>query len=167
MDRLDLSTADEQAFGRAKALITKARHALAKEPQNLKDAIALLTRLRKEIYEDLNQVQHEEMAIRAARSLEASDLADHEVEWHWNPRQGGTDQEPDLRGIVDGQIVVSAEITTSERPVGTIDGRMKTTLDKLSTLPGQKLYCVRSVEMDKRAKTKVNNARYHIEVRRI
>ena len=64
-------------------------------------------------------------------------------------------------------VLLSAEITASERPIGAIDVHMRDTLTKLSTMPGRKLYFVRTDAMQMRAKTKVSGAGHSIEVRKI
>jgi len=167
MERIvDLNIAEVQVFQKVKELIATSRTIVAEEPPNLKFGIETLKQLRRAIYEDLNQIQHEGMILRAARLLESSELTGQEVEWYWNPRQTGTADEPDLRGLVAGRIVVSAEITASESPKGTIDQRMGTTLEKLSKLPGKTFYFVCTDSMEKRARTKVKQAGYQIEVRR-
>jgi hypothetical protein len=131
------------------------------------EGISILDRLRRESYEDLNQIQHEHLIVRAAEWLETD--AQHEVgmEWGWNPRQTGDSSEPDLRGSVRSTVVVSAEITTSERPVGTIDKRMQSTLSKLAQMSGRKYYFVRTEAMCMRAETKVKKAGWPISVVRL
>jgi hypothetical protein len=167
MERIvDLNIAEARVFQKVKELIAASRTIVAEEPPNLKFGIETLKQLRRAIYEDLNQIQHEGMILKAARLLESSELTGQEVEWYWNPRQTGTADEPDLRGLVAGRIVVSAEITASESPKGTIDQRMGTTLEKLSKLLGKTFYFVCTDSMEKRARTKVKQAGYQIEVRR-
>jgi hypothetical protein len=167
MERIvDLNTAETQVFQRVRELIAASRVIVAEEPPNLKSGIETLKELRRAIYENLNQIQHEGMILRAARLLENSELTGRDVEWYWNPRQTGTADEPDLRGLVSDRIVVSAEITASESPRGIIDQRMGTTLKKLSKLPGKAFYFVCTDSMEKRARTKIGQAGYQIEVRR-
>jgi hypothetical protein len=129
--------------------------------------IAILDQLRRETYEDLNQIQHEHLIVRAAEWLEANAEHPAGTEWGWNPRQTGDSSEPDLRGTLSGKIVVSAEITTSERPAGTIDKRMYATLKKLAEMVGRKYYVVRTESMRKRAETKVAKAGWSISVVRL
>lgn len=163
----DLHVAEQEVFQEIKQCISKVKSAVANAPADLSTGISVLKRLRQEIYEDLNQVQHEEMILQAARLLESQDFVGKDVVWHWNPRQGGGAGEPDLRGSVAGRIEVSAEITTSGKPDGTIAERMTTTLEKLSKMPGKKIYFVRTEAMEKRAETKVSKAGYEIEIRRV
>lgn len=168
MERIvDLNVEEERVLRRVQQLISASRKVVAREPTNLAVGIDILNHLRRAIYEDLNQIQHEAMILRAAQSLQRNDLTGQKVEWYWNPRQTGTAEEPDLQGIVAGRIVVSAEITASERPIGTIDRRMSTTLEKLSKMPGKRIYFVWTEAMEKRARTKVRDAGYQIEVRRV
>lgn len=126
--------------------------------------IGILDRLRKKTYEDLNQIQHEHLIVRAAEWLLAERKCPAETQWYWNPRQTGDSSEPDLRGNHSGSIVISAEITTSEKPVGTIDSRMQKTLAKLSEMQGAKFYFVRTAQMQQRANTKIAKGGWTIEV---
>lgn len=126
--------------------------------------IRILDRLRKEAYEDLNQIQHEHLIVRAAEWLLANNKCQPETLWHWNPRQTGDHSEPDLRGLCNEKIILSAEITTSENPVGTIDTRMQKTLAKLSEMEGARYYFVRTETMRQRAATKVSKGNWRIEV---
>ena len=107
------------------------------------------------------------MILRSARFLESGDYSERPPTWYWNPRQTGAADEPDLRGSIGSETVVSAEITTSGRPIGAIDKRMATTLGNLSNMSGRKFYFVRTENMRRRAQTKVDKAGYDIEVRLI
>jgi hypothetical protein len=126
--------------------------------------IGMLDRLRKETYEDLNQIQHEHLIVRAAEWLLANQRCSPETLWFWNPRQTGDHSEPDLRGSHYGTVVISAEITTSEKPVGTIDKHMQNTLAKLAAMEGAKYYFVRTESMRQRASTKVVKGSWQIKV---
>lgn len=128
------------------------------------EGIGILDRLRKDTYEDLNQIQHEHLIVRAAEWLLAAQKCSPATQWFWNPRQTGDNTEPDLRGLLSGSVVISAEITTSENPVGTIDSRMQKTLAKLAQMPGDKFYFVRTSQMQQRAKTKITKGGWAIEV---
>lgn len=129
--------------------------------------IRILDRLRKETYEDLNQIQHEHLIVRAAEWLLTNQKCPPETLLLWNPRQTGDHSEPDLRGSYDGTVVFSAEITTSENPVGTIDTRMQKTLTKLAAMEGDKYYFVRTESMHQRAVTKVLKGGWQLEVVRL
>lgn len=131
---------------------------------NAETGIAILDRLRREAYEDLNQIQHEHLIVRAAEWLLAEQRCAPETLWFWNPRQTGDGSEPDLRGSHASVIVVSAEITTSEKPVGTNDSRMQKTLAKLAEMQGDKFYFVRTPQMQQRANTKIAKGGWKIEV---
>jgi len=168
MERInDLNSIEEEMFKKVRALILNIKEAIEDEPSDLTAGIKILRDLRKVNYEDLNQIQHEAMILRAARSINLSDCYGDNIKWYWNPRQTGLAQEPDLRGKIAGEIVVSAEITTSENPVGTIDARMASTLKNLNNMPGKKIYFVRTETMESRAKTKVLKCGYQIEIRKV
>ena len=49
--------------------------------------VGILDRLRKATYEDLNQIQHEHLIVRAAEWLLARRKCPPETQWFWNPRQ--------------------------------------------------------------------------------
>lgn len=163
----DLKLREEEVFKEVKTLILKIKKAIEYEPSDFPTGINILEDLRKGIYEDLNQIQHEAMILRAAHSINSTDFCGYSVEWYWNPRQTGSAEEPDLCGKIAGENVVSAEITSSENPVGTIDKRMASTLKNLNNMQGRKIYFVRTEPMGKRAKSKVSKCGYQIEVRKI
>lgn len=131
---------------------------------SLQQRVRILTSLRETIYEELNQIQHEYLILLAIEWLVANGHATEETEWFWNPRQKGGADEPDLRGQVRGHILVSAEITTSKAPIGVIDRRMATTLDKLSRMTGAQFYFVATLAMRSRAKTKIGKRGHAITV---
>lgn len=125
--------------------------------------IAVLKQLRQETYEDLNQIQHEFMVVCAAEWLVAQARCPPDTVWSWNPRQTGTANEPDLRGEHGGIVIASGEITTSIKPKGLIDSRMRDTLRKLSVMDGQKFYFTASAAMCQRARSKIQKAGWQIE----
>jgi hypothetical protein len=111
----------------------------------------------------LNQIQHEFLLLQGLAWLSKNGF-ESEIDWDWNPRQTGGGNEPDLRGSVNGKILVSAEASTSEKPQGILDTRMRKTLEKLSRMDGQRFYFVSSDEMMKRAETKILKANWSIKV---
>jgi hypothetical protein len=126
--------------------------------------IAALIQLRKEIYEDLNQIQPEYLIVRAAEWLILGNHRPVVSEWFWNPRQTGTSLEPDLEGRAESDVIVSAEVTSSEKPKGTIRTRMRSTLKKLSEMNGEKLYFVRTEAMFDTAQGQILQSGWKIEV---
>jgi hypothetical protein len=72
----------------------------------------VLAALRRESYEDINQIQHEYAALCALRWLVEEGHASSQTEWHWNPRQTGRADEPAIRGLLDDRFVLSGEVTT-------------------------------------------------------
>jgi hypothetical protein len=137
-------------------------------PNNLELGLEILQSLRSLVYEDMNQLQHEALILKLAKLLETEFYPSVTVKWLWNPRQTGSKDEPDLRGVDNhGQVIVSAEVTSSLSPQGEIGKRMAHTLAKLSTMPGNKYYVVTSEQMECRAKSKLNNLGYKINILRI
>jgi len=129
------------------------------EVDNLSSASSCLRDMRIAHYEDINQLQHAIMILDAWEFLKKSNKYEsfEILQWFWNPHQTGGGEEPDLRGMLNGVTVISAEITTSESPVGTIDVRMSSTLKKLNKMEGKYLYYfVRTDKMRKRALTKLS-----------
>src|SRR5262245_17865127 len=83
--------ADVQRF------LTTVREISAMSIRTPEAGIATLALLRRETYEDLNQIQHEYMIVCAADWLVQKARCPADTNWLWNPRQTGNDTEPDLR----------------------------------------------------------------------
>ena len=145
-------------------LISQGRTIFQTSPKNMKEGLKILSSLRNELYEDLNQIQHEALLVEAIQYLENQRNFPDNIDWLWNPRQTGNSSEPDIRGIVQNKIVVSAEATASESPGGFVDTRMESTLLKLNRMKGEHYYFVRTDTMRKRAETKVAKSHYNIVV---
>ncbi|HVY24410.1 MAG TPA: hypothetical protein VG962_13770 [Steroidobacteraceae bacterium] len=133
---------------------------------SLPEKLSVLRRLRSEIYEELNQIQHEYMILMAIGWLIENKVCDPRTIWDMHPRQTSALDEPDLRGTFEGKIVVSAEVTTSENPEGIIDTRIRRALKGLHHLSkaGKKYYFVRTVRMAKRARTKARKNNWRVKV---
>ncbi len=160
----DLDSAHDRVLKEARALLSTVRECAATTPETVDVAIRTLAEIRAQIYEDLNQLQHEHLILRAAAWLVANHVVTNSVSWLWNPRQTGDATEPDLAAEVNGARLISAEITTSAEPMGKIDSRMAATLEKLERMDGVKYYFVRSESMRRRAETKVTKRRLSIEI---
>lgn len=168
MERIhNFINAESKILTDVRRCLESVRQVAGKDVTSAIDGINVLSKLRQVAYEDINQIQHEEMVLRAARSLQENDFPNQQIEWYWNPRQTGDNSEPDLRATLGKDILLSAEVTTSEKPVGTIDTRISNTLTKLNSMPGRKFYFVRTISMEQRARTKVQKAGFAIEVRKI
>jgi len=168
MDRIQSFTeAEKKILADIRRCLESVLQVVGKDVTSASDGVSVLSKLRQVAYEDINQIQHEEMVLRAARSLQETEFDTQQIEWYWNPRQTGDNSEPDLRATIGEEILLSAEVTASEKPEGKIDKRMRNTLIKLKDLPGRKFYFVRTASMEKRARTKVRKFNFAIEVRRI
>jgi hypothetical protein len=143
----DIEAGYYKAHSDAQHLLANIHMLTAAPPASIDQSIELLSRIRREADEDLNQIQHECMIIHAAEWLVASGKAPRSTEWWWNARQTGGREEPDLLGRNLDSTVVSAEITTSESPKGTIGKRMRATLRKLANMNGALFYFVRTDAM--------------------
>lgn len=164
----DIACAETALLSELKEMFSRFRLAGNVEPTNLELGLEILKSLRCLVYENMNQLQHEALILKVAKLLETESYPSVAVRWLWNPRQTGRKDEPDLRGIDNrGQVIVSAEVTSSQNPQGAINKRMAETLAKLSTMPGDKYYVVTSEQMERRAKSKLHSLGYGITVLRI
>lgn len=165
MKRIDkIEEAGEKVLRDMNSFLSSVRGLSAKNVTDLKSGLSKLRNIRSSVYENLNQIQHEYLILQGLIWLSENAHTSHNVCWYWNPRQTGDASEPDLRGVHNGSVVISAEATTSEKPQGVIDSRMKNTLEKLEEMPGEKYYFVRTGAMEKRAKTKIEKNGWHISV---
>lgn len=167
MHILDLDTAEEKVLGDVRRCLAKMRGLLPASADTVEAGVAALSKLRTEGYEELNQIQHEYAALCAVRWLVTQARAPEGTRWEWNSRQTGDATEPDIRGVVEGRVVISGEVTTSARPIGVIDRRMQSTLEKLAGMEGARFYFVLSERMRKRAETKVRKAGHNLVVVRL
>jgi hypothetical protein len=135
----------------------------AQIPEELPKQVALLKNIRKELYEDLNQLQHAAMILEVAEKLQ---IEYPEVDqWSWHPKQTSDPEYSDLTGWVGMKVYLNAEVTTSLRPVGTIDQRMSSTLRSLNKKQGMRFYFVATNEMFSRAISKQRKSGYDIRIR--
>lgn len=164
----DIAGAETRLLKELKGMFSHIRLAGKVEPTNLELGLETLRSLRSLIYENMNQLQHEACILKVAKLLKAEFYPSLAIGWLWNPRQTGRKDEPDLRGTDDrGRVIVSAEVTSSEKPGGAISKRMALTLEKLSTMPGDKYYVVIGEQMECNAKSKLDRLGYDITVLRI
>jgi hypothetical protein len=164
VQRLDHSTAKDKILDDIRRYVTEVQSITRSPVETVEDGIRTLVALRKTSYEDLNQIQHEYAALCAVHWLIAQCYTPEGVIWQWNPRQTGDAAEPDIRAVLEGKTIISAEITTSPEPKGFIDARMASTLRKLATMEGRRFYFVLTVAMANRARTKASKAKYELEV---
>lgn len=162
----NIASAESRLLKQLKEVFSHIRVAGQAKLSNLEVGLEILRSLRHLVYEDMNQLQHEALILRTTKLLQADFYPTVTIKWLWNPRQTGGKGEPDLQGLDQGKVIISAEITTSVSPQGSIDSRMSKTLQKLSVMPGEKYYVVLTEEMESRAKSKITNLNYHINVLR-
>lgn len=160
----NVGVAEDRVLSDVRQMITALRESVAVDPPSLDDGIEMLQAIRESAYEDLNQLQHEHLILRAIRWLEEQGLVPPQASLFWNPRQTGGIDEPDLLVQGPGGAVISAEVTASLNPVGSIDGHMASTLGKLNRMGGQRYYFVRTASMKARAQTKIDKAGWTITV---
>jgi hypothetical protein len=164
LQTLDLEAAQEKVLGDVRRYLAELRALLPVSVETVEGGVATLSSLRRASYEDLNQIQHEYAALCAVRWLVAEGHAPAGTSWEWNPRQTGDATEPDIRGVLEGRVLISGEVTTSARAIGMVDKRMRSTLAKLGEMEGGRFYFVLSEHMKKRAETKVQKAGHEIVV---
>ncbi len=151
-------------LAQTRALLENLQRLTQHIPDEVGEAILSLSTIRREVYEHLNQLQHEHLILKARHYLQALPGMPADATWEWNPRQTGDYREPDLRATHQGVVLVSAEVTTSEKPVGVIGSRMGTTLIKLNQMKGELYYFVRTEAMKRRADFKVKRDGLNIQV---
>lgn len=133
-------------------------------PNGLYSQVERLSDIRKELYEDLNQLQHAAMIIKVAEQLQREYVLIDQ--WHWHPKQTSDPDLADLTGYVNDEVFLNAEITTSFKPEGTIDKRMKSTLMSLhNNKNGLKFYFVLTNEMYARAQKKKVKNNFDVTIR--
>ncbi len=163
MKPLDNIEAEEaEILTRLRECIARIQQLLDGGVSDVSSGIALLRLLRSGSAEDINQLQHAALALAAVRHIQSQRSDTATLTWYWHPFQTGGIDEPDLQATDGKRVIISAEITASERPVGVIDSRMAHTLQKLSTMPGDLYYFVRTDEMLRRAQTKIHKSGYAI-----
>lgn len=149
------SSARQQLVDQIQGVLEHIKSCADTHTNSLADSLGLLDLLRRNIYENLNQVQHRALLLDAADHLAERHGAD--IAWFWHPEQTGTASEPDLRGVnVLGEVVFSAEASASHAPIGSIDTHMRKTLTSLSAMPGERYYFARTTKMINRAITKAS-----------
>lgn len=138
---------------------------LLNRPNYFKDQLQHLSIIRKDIYEDINQLQHKGLIIEVAEKLQNEFPQINK--WTWHPMQTSHDDFADLTGYVGNKVFLNAEVTTSLAPVGTIAIRMKNTLLSLNKKQGKLFYFVQTEKMLKRAETKIKNKKHNIVPRQV
>lgn len=132
-------------------------------PTSLIEQINFLKQFRLEIYENINQLQHKALVINAVVYLQEKFPMINK--WICHPKQTSKIDEADINGFSNSKIIVKAEVTTSLKPIGIIDTRMKNILISLSKNGGEKYYFVQTEEMYNRANIKIKKMNLNIEVR--
>lgn len=155
MDILNVDTAKINLKIKLSSVFRAMEKTVSKKTDDLTVQISLLRELRSDIYEQLNQLQHEYLIIKSSEQF-AKQYPDVDT-WRWHPNQTSGKGEPDLIGYCKGKVVISAEITTSQKPIGSISTRMKKVMKKLEECEGDKFYVVETEEMKNSADRKVNS----------
>jgi hypothetical protein len=162
LELADPSGERDRVLAEIQSSLNKLRVLTVREVTDLESGITFLADLRRTIYEDINQLQHEALILRAIEWLRPSLPA--EVHWLWNPRQQGGRAEPDLRAVVGNEVMVSAEAFAAELPRGVIDSRIRQALEKLLGMEGRKFYFACTPRMERRARSKARNLGLDITV---
>jgi hypothetical protein len=155
---LELGTFEDarrKVLGDAERMLIGVKRVVAEPIASVEAGIALLSSLRKQAHEHLNQIQHEQMIICAAEWLLQHGFASDATRWLWSPRHNAESAAPDLLGKDGETIRVCAEVNALEEPVGVIDAQIRRALTRLATLDGRRFYFVRTASMKRRAVTKV------------
>jgi len=163
--KLDIVKEKQQLVHELKDWFTRTKDHLNFIPEDLTSQINLLNTIRKDIYEDLNQLQHKALIIRAAEMLQIEFPSIDN--WTWFPKQTSHPNYADLTGYVNQAIFLNAEATTSNKPQGLIDKRMFKTLIELNQKEGLKFYFVQSDAMLNRAVSKIANNNFSIVAKKV
>ena len=161
---INIEDAKRKVLDDMNTLIVNVRKQTSENLSTLKQGLSILRNIRLAVYENLNQIQHEYLILEGLLWVNKKNIVPIDTKWYWNPRQTGISTEPDLRGVYNRKIILSAEATTSENPQGVIDSRMRDTLAKLNEMEGTKFYFIRSSAMELRAKTKISKNGWNISV---
>ena len=166
MDNKELDIASEKEKLKIELLewFNTLNNHLKKIPKELNEQLELLSKIKINNYEDMNQIQHKAAIISVAEKFQ---IEFPEInKWTWHPKQTSNKNEGDLTGYVNDKIVLNAEVTTSLKPIGTIDKRIYNTLKGLSKKEGEKYFIVQSDEMLNRANTKINKNKWDIKTKK-
>ena len=164
---INIEQAKAKVLSDMNKFISHIRKFAEKDVSSLGEGSERLRNIRSSAYESLNQIQHEYLILQGLLWLSENGFCRTGIQWYWNPRQTGNAKEPDLRAVFNSKIMISAESTTSEKPQGVIDSRMRDTLTKLNQMEGDKYYFIRTAAMENRALTKVTRNGYAVKVVRI
>lgn len=129
-------------------------------------ATLALAKLRQEVYEDINQLLHQTLIVMA--SVHFQMLTAYQgvpLEWWHHPKQTSAPKEPDLRGVSANRILISAEVTSSLKPSGSILTRMKEKLEMMQKeFEGELYFVVASDDMALAAKNLITRMDAKIQV---
>jgi hypothetical protein len=134
-------------------------------PADVNSQVELLSKIRMGLYEDLNQLQHMALIIKVAEHLQK--MHPTVTKWHWHAKQTSHPDYADLTGYGEDNLILNAEVTTSLKPVGTIDQRIMSTLTSLNKKEGLKFYFVTTDEMLNRALSKKNRQNFDIDIQKV
>lgn len=162
----DIARERRRLLCRVGRVAAQAAEMASRRINTIEEGISMLSDLRSETQEEMNQIQHAALISDAASALQ-DEYPEVTITWKWHPEQSGDAEDPDLQGDVGGETIISAEATASKLPEGAIDTRMREKLDNLPRFHGKLFYCVRTAEMWRRARTKIRKAGYDIEVKLI
>ncbi|HTN49784.1 MAG TPA: hypothetical protein VMK32_10170 [Burkholderiaceae bacterium] len=164
---LELGTFEDarrRVLSNAERMLLGVKRVVAEPIDSVEGGIALLSSVRKQAHEHLNQIQHEQMIVCAAEWLLQHGVATAATRWLWNPRHGADHAAPGLLGKEGDTVRVCAEVNALEEPVGVIDAQMRRGLARLAAIEGRRFYFVRTASMKRRAVTKVVKTGWDIAV---
>ena len=149
----DITHALTDVSTRLDNFLAVARKIIRRRSTSVLESMSILRELRRETYEDLNQLQHEYMVLAAIDWLIRQRHCPETTDWYCHLQQTSAEGEPDLCGKHEGRSIVWAEVTASENPDGVIDTRIREALESLSQKSSRvrKFYFVRTDAMRRRA----------------
>jgi hypothetical protein len=163
----DVAKERKRVYRDVVALVQEARGHVATNPTTFSTGLGRLFKLRKAVYEHLNQLQHEGLLLDAIAWLIADRIAPSNAIWSWHPRQTSGKGEPDLRAVLNGKVLVCAEATAAAAPKGTIAKRLRAAIEKLPKgCQAGTYYCfVRTVEMERAARDIAQAQKLQVKVK--
>lgn len=163
----DCAREEVKILGQIRSCLQKVQNLAVNNVPRLHDIVKALSKPHQACFEEINQLQHVAGILAAAKFLYDGYVRADDLKWFWNPYRVVSHDEPDLRAMLGSQIVYSAKITTSTKPVGITAKQMDSLFERLQKMEGALFYFVFSDSALRRAKTKVSKCNYKITVVRL
>jgi len=146
-------------------VIAREVKATKRQARRMQAEALLLARIRTLAGELINQNLHHYAVTLAVGYLRKKHKGIRIYRKDVHARQTGGADDPDIRGHIDGQPDVCAEVTAHLKPQGYVDTRIRDTLLKLKRIQNcQRYYFITTSVMRQRADTKLRKMKCRIKV---